>query len=89
MSYKITHVRLSDSNATSTEAITDVKLSDGREETKAQVVERIDKGDNYYYTQSSGSRAEVETVHPEGKKPYIRTKANRSTKDNLLSLPKF
>lgn len=89
MSYKITHVRLSDNNATSTEAITDVKLSDGREETKEEVVKSIDKGNRYYYTQSMGSRAEVETVHREGKKPYIRTEANRSTKDNLLSLPKF
>ncbi|WP_164667692.1 DUF3892 domain-containing protein [Virgibacillus doumboii] len=89
MSYRITHVRLSDNNATSTEAITHVKLSDGTVETKAQVVKYIDQGMEYYYTKTTGSKAVVETVHPVGRNPYIRTKANSSTKDNLLSLPRF
>jgi hypothetical protein len=89
MAYQITHVRLSDDSATSTEHITDVRLSDGAEETKAQVVKYIDQGMEYYYTQSTGSRADVETVHPTGRTPYIRTKANNTTRDNLLSLPRF
>lgn len=89
MSYQITHIRLSDNNATSVESIIEVKLSDGSKETKAQVVIYIDRGMEYYYTQTNGSKADVETVHPVGKDPYIRTKANNTTKDNLLSLPRF
>ena len=89
MDNKITHVRLSESNATSTEAITDIKLSNGNTETKAQAVRFIDQGKEYYYTQTTGSRADVDTVHPFGRNPYIRTKANSSTKDNLLNLPRF
>lgn len=89
MSFKITHIRLSDNNATSEESITAVKLSNGSEETKADVVTHIDQGSEYYYTQSNGSKAVVETVHPVGSDPYIRTKANNTTKDNLFSLPRF
>lgn len=89
MAYQITHVRLSDNNATSTEHIIRVKLSDGTEETKAQVVKYIDQGMEYFYTVGGNSKAYVETVHPVGRDPYIRTKANSTTKDNLLSLPRF
>ncbi|KKX52426.1 DUF3892 domain-containing protein [Brevibacillus borstelensis] len=88
-SYQITHVRLSDSNSTSTEHITHVKLSGGTVETKADVVKYIDGGHEYFYTTSSNSKAYVETVHPVGRPAYIRTKANSTTKDNLLSLPRF
>ncbi|EKD5215975.1 TPA: DUF3892 domain-containing protein [Enterococcus faecalis] len=31
----------------------------------------------------------VEPVHPRNRPVYIRTKANKTTKDNLLSLPRF
>lgn len=89
MAYQITHVRLSDDNTTSTEHITHVKLSSGVVETKAQVVKYIDSGMEYYYTLSDNSKAYVETVRPVGRDPYIRTKANNTTKDNLLSLPRF
>ncbi|MDY7222069.1 DUF3892 domain-containing protein [Halalkalibacterium halodurans] len=89
MAYQITHIRLSDSYSSSTESISHVKLSGGTVETKQQVVRYIDQGMDYYYTQAGGSRASVETVHPTGREPYIRTKANTSVKDNLLSLPRF
>lgn len=37
----------------------------------------------------SDTASEVESVHPQYGAPYIRTKANYTTKDNLLSLPRF
>ena len=89
MAYQITHIRLSETYTTSVEKITSVKLSDGTVESKAQVVKYIDQNMEYFYTQSDNSKAIVETVHPVGRDPYIRTKRNSSTTDNLLSLPKF
>ncbi|MCY7908300.1 DUF3892 domain-containing protein [Bacillus inaquosorum] len=89
MIYQITHIRLSNNSSTSTENISHIKLSNGIEETKAQAVKYIDGGSQYYYTQSTGSRAIVETVHPATREPYLRTKANNTIKDNLLNLPKF
>ncbi|MGG1878276.1 DUF3892 domain-containing protein [Paenibacillus cisolokensis] len=89
LSFKITHVRLSDSNSSSTEHITHVKLESGTVETTEQVVRYIDLNWEYFYTAAGGSKAIVESVHPTGRAPYIRTKANSTTKDNLLSLPRF
>jgi hypothetical protein len=88
MAYQITHIRLSNFG-NSTEHITHIKLSNGMFETKAQAVRNIDSGREYFYTVSYISKAFVETVHPYGREPYIRTKANSTTTDNLLSLPRF
>lgn len=66
-----------------------VKLSGGTVESVTEVVKFIDKGYEYYFTSSQGHRTGVETVHPSYSDPYIRTKANQTTSDNLLSLPKF
>lgn len=85
---QITHIRLS-STGNSTEHITHVKLSTGTIETVSQVVKYIDSNFEYYYTTGGGSKAVVESVHPTGRPAYIRTKANNTTKDNLLSLPQF
>lgn len=85
---QITHIRLSN-NGYSTEHITHVKLYAGTVETVDQVVKYIDTNFEYYYTTGGGSKAIVESVHPVGKPAYIRTKANNTTKDNLLSLPRF
>ncbi|MBC9787190.1 DUF3892 domain-containing protein [Carnobacterium maltaromaticum] len=89
MPYQITHIRLSDANATGSEKITAVKLSDNSAEYVSDVVKRIDLGLEYYYTTATYSRANVETVHPSFGNPYIRTKANKTERDNLLSLPRF
>lgn len=89
MPYEITHIRLSENDKTGTEKISHVKLSAGTVETVPQVVQYIDQGMNYFYTTSSYSRAEVESVKPMFSDPYIRTKQNRTTSDNLLNLPSF
>ena len=89
MSYRITHIRTSDTNTTSTDKITHVKLESGTVERVEQVVRYLDMKMEYYYTTSNNSKALVESVHPTYGQPYIRTKANHTTKDNLLNLPRF
>lgn len=89
MANRITHIRLSSNYASTTEHITHVKLYGGQVQTKADVVRYISSGYQYYYTRVDGSKAEVEVVRPSGREPYIRTKGNHTTKDNLLSLPRF
>jgi trans-aconitate methyltransferase len=53
------------------------------------VVNEIDNYRVSYYTQVGSAHAEVETVHPTGLRPYIRTKADGTVNDNLLKLPRF
>ncbi|MCH5385246.1 DUF3892 domain-containing protein [Limosilactobacillus reuteri] len=89
MANQIVAVRIKDIFALKPSDITDVKLLDGSIESVQSVVKYIDSGSVYFYTTSWNSRAEVETVHPDFRDPYIRTKANYTTADNLLSLPKF
>jgi hypothetical protein len=51
-----------------------------------QAIANIDSGVHTYYT-SVGSTAKVEVIkHPSGKR-YLRTDADTTTRDNLLSLP--
>ena len=89
--YQITHVRVSDNNATSTEKITDVKLSGNYKDcTVAQIIKYLENNNDFFYTttyQTAKSFIEVATSSLGNK--YIRTKANYTTKDNLLSLPRF
>lgn len=89
MAYQITHIRLSDNNLARSEKITDVKLSNNSIQQVSEVVKWIDLGLEYYYTTATYSIANVEAVHPSIGNPYIRTKANKTERDNLLSLPRF
>lgn len=89
MAYRITHIRTSENYVTSTDKITHVKLEGGTIETVEQVVRYLDMNMEYYYTTTAYSKAQVESVHPTYGEPYIRTRANHTTKDNLLNLPRF
>lgn len=89
MAYEITHIRMSDTNNSGTERIKEVKLSNDTVETVEFVAECINLNMKYYYTNSCSSRAKVEAVFPENRKPYIRTENNGTQSDNLLNLPKF
>ncbi|WP_179394971.1 DUF3892 domain-containing protein [Lacticaseibacillus absianus] len=89
MAYQIVAIRTEGFGATTTDKITAVKLSDGITETVSQVVTYIDAKMEYYYTTSTGSRADVESVHPVQGNAYIRTVRNGTTQDNLLNLPEF
>ncbi|UXV31263.1 DUF3892 domain-containing protein [Mammaliicoccus sciuri] len=89
MKYRITHIRLSDSFGSNTEKITHVKIANTTIESVKDMVNYLDKSIKYFYTKSNGSEAEVESVHPLDRDPYIRTKDNDSISDNLLNFPKF
>lgn len=89
MEYKIVAIRTKHSFSNTADDITDVKLSFDYVEPVIDVVNSIDSGSNYYYTDKYGLKFEVETVHPSYGAPYIRTKANYTKEDNLLSLPRF
>lgn len=86
MADRITNVHLGNSG-TSTEKITKVKLVSGETYFVAGIVSRLKKGDTFFYTLESGYRGYVEYVN--SSHPYIRTKADNSTVDNLLNLPRF
>ncbi|AWN66981.1 DUF3892 domain-containing protein [Lactococcus lactis] len=90
--YQITHIRVSDNNATSTEKITHVKiLANDPAYTVNDIIGLIQQGHQFFYTttpyQTTKSFIEVATSSLGNK--YIRTKANYTTRDNLLSLPRF
>lgn len=85
---QITHVR-TESTGTHPKHITFVKLSTGSSQARATVVSEIDGDSYYYYTKGGGQTGVVETVHPSGETPYIRTKGDSTTADNLLKLPSF
>lgn len=89
--YQITHVRVSDNNATSTDKITDVKLSGGHPYSVAEIINFIKNGHEFFYTHGlyQTNKAFIEVVRPAYHDPYIRTKANNTTTDNLLSLTRF
>lgn len=89
MAYQIVAVRTKNIFSSKPSDITAVKLSDRSIESVQTVVKYIDSGLEYFYTTSWTSKAEVESVHPDFRDPYIRTKANYTTTDNLSNLPKF
>lgn len=89
MAYQIIAVRLDFEFYKTEDHITEVKLYDGTIETVPQVVKYIDSNYRYYFTSSNRNEVDVEAVHPNSGAAYIRTKPNNTTRDNLLSLPRF
>jgi hypothetical protein len=69
--------------------ITKLCLEDGRQVPKATAISNIDSGIESYYTFADGQRANVEVVQRCARcyAKYLRTDADTTTKDNLLSLP--
>lgn len=89
MTYNIVAIRTKYSFSDTADDIIAVKLDFDYVESVSDVVLSIDYGSTYYYTDNLGIKSEVESVHPQHGAPYIRTKANYTTKDNLFSLPRF
>jgi hypothetical protein len=56
--------------------------------TREQVIESIDAKTNTFYVvdPATGKRADVGVVRQSGKQPYLRTYADGTWNDNLLSL---
>lgn len=89
--YQITHVRVSDNNATSTEKITHVRLAGNYSDcTVAEIIRYIEANNEFFYTTAyTTTKSYVEVATSSLGNKYIRTKANNTTKDNLLNLPRF
>lgn len=89
--YQITHVRVSDNNTTSVEKITDVRLAGNYQDCAvADIIRYIEANNEFFYTTASTTtKSFVEVATSSLGHKYIRTKANSTTKDNLLSLPRF
>ncbi|MDG4977603.1 DUF3892 domain-containing protein [Lactococcus lactis] len=93
MSYQITHIRLSDSNATSTDKITHIKLNGDLTYTIEDIVELLKDPSHYHlfyvYQNIIMFTPSIEAVYPPSGKPYIRTESNPAPQDLLLSLRRF
>lgn len=94
MAIEITHIRLSGTTRTH-EAITHVRWTNTTNpsstgtNTKAEMVDWIDKDGVAYVGPAGTNRARVGTVHPQHGDPYLRTYADGTWTNNLLALPLF
>jgi hypothetical protein len=59
------------------------------ESTTAEMVDYIDNQNGKAYTFDGYTRADIHTVHPANRRPYIQTKADGKLTDNLLALPRY
>jgi hypothetical protein len=89
--FQIIAVRTDSSADGSHEHISEVKTSGGGEWSRATVVKDIREGTDTYYTEVDGSKADVIVVECANCDfgDYIKTTADGTTADNLLSLPTF
>lgn len=92
MAVRITAVRLSQGGYLN-EHITHVRwveydTNKSGDDTKAQMVQWIDNGVQAF-VESYTTKVAVLVVRPQHGEPYLRTYANGTWTDNLLSLPRF
>ena len=91
--YQITHIHLLDSNEISTDKITHVKLSNNLTCTTEELIEfltgRFRYQFFYVYQNIILFKLYIEATSSPKSKPYIRTKGLHTSKDLLLSLPRF
>jgi len=59
---------------------------DGWTKSEDKVIDEIDSGDEDYYVREDGERVDVVVREREGRK-YLRTDPDKTTQNNLLSLP--
>ncbi len=90
----ITHVRLSE-NGYAPEHIIRVRWKDSANGTKPDgemdletTIGWLDKGNRAFVTDGRNT-VEVTVVRPSVGRPYIKTRPDQTTRDNLLSLPRF
>jgi Protein of unknown function (DUF3892) len=51
-----------------------------------QAIRRIDNGELAFFVRVSQNEVDVQTVHPSGHRPYIKTEPDQTKVDNLLRL---
>lgn len=93
MAVRITHIRFSTTTKTH-ETITDYKWTNLQDSstassTKATMVDWIDNRGGHAVVSSGSTQVDVGVVHPASGQPYLRTHADGTWNNNLLSLPTF
>jgi hypothetical protein len=92
MPIRITHVRFAD-GLRDHEHITHVAWTSNKTTSQAnscaEIVSWIDDGKGVAYVGTGAQQVRVDTVHPAGRDPYLRTRADGKWTNNLLSLPTF
>jgi hypothetical protein len=88
MSKRIAEVKV-DFPRTHEEHISEVKFADGSKESRAAAYKAVMSNSDYYFTTGGGQKARVEGATSTTGTNYIRTKADSTIKDNLLSLPRY
>lgn len=86
---QVTCITKSDPNSTQHEHITHLGNSaDGWKQTREEVIRHIDTAAHTYFVKdpATGKRSEVVVVRPTSGVPYVRTRADGTLNDNLLSL---
>jgi hypothetical protein len=93
MAVEITHVRFEGYSKTHESIVSYKWKNTTSNETgtsdKPTMVDWIDDKKGYAYVGSGASRVIVGTVHPDNRRPYLRTHADGKWNNNLLSLPTF
>jgi hypothetical protein len=92
MSIRITHVRFA-GDVRDHEHITHVTWTSSntasQANSRAEIVSWIDDQKGVAYVGTGAQQVQVDTVHPAGRDPYLRTRADGQWTNNLLSLPTF
>lgn len=94
MAIRITHIHMS-SGGTSHEHIVSVRWINeatnetGTSDVNPTMVDYLDSKNGKAYVWDGQYRVEVGTVHPQGRRAYIRTYKDRVWTDNLLALPRY
>jgi hypothetical protein len=90
----ITHIRLAE-NGFAPEHIIRVRWEDTNNTAKPTgemdiptTISWLEQG-NHAYVSVGRDTAEVTVVRPSSGRPYIKTRPDHTTRDNLLSLPRF
>ena len=55
--------------------------------TNATAISHIDDGTHTYFVNEDGSRSNVRVIRESGSAPYLRTTADKTSKNNLDNLP--
>ena len=88
MTHEITHVRTSGNEIDCT-CITRVKTNIEPELAVDEVISMIQQNHDFEVRDSADGSVVKVTAVPENNPTYIRTEANDTENDNLLSLPRF
>ena len=93
MSIQITHVRFSGTAKTHQTIVrfrwTETVGGGTGDNDKPSMVDFVDSKQNTVIVGSGASVVQVGAVHPDGAHPYLRTYADNTWTNNLLSLPTF